>query len=354
MARRGGSPLGWRNNAACRDAAPLRATVTPLPGFEPPPAAWSAHHCFGSVDDLARALDGGSLDYLPLRGGAYETSITLVGMGDIVIQRIADQPRLIRGMIDPDRGGFAMAVEAIADHHQMNGRAVPVDEAHVFAAGSEIESPIPVALDWASLTLPDARFAALLDLAGIRHGPGEKGLGGLHLPPSAVIPLRNVVRAVTAQARAAPGMGHVAAMAPGLGDLLASAFAQAERDPPLPRALRQARRIHAEAIAWLDAHVAEPVYVDQLAQATGCSLRSLNNAFLAMTGMSPMAYLRCRRLMLVHAALRRAGPGRMLVKSIALGHGFWHLGRFGQQYRAMFGCTPQETQARAAMGRRSD
>jgi transcriptional regulator GlxA family with amidase domain len=48
---------------------------------------------------------------------------------------------------------------------------------------------------------------------------------------------------------------------------------------------------------------------------------------------------------LVRRALRGAQPGKHLVKTIALGHGFWHLGRFAQDYRALFGETPSETLA---------
>jgi AraC family ethanolamine operon transcriptional activator len=34
------------------------------------------------------------------------------------------------------------------------------------------------------------------------------------------------------------------------------------------------------------------------------------------------------------------------VKSVALSHGFWHLGQFARDYRETFGETPTETLAR--------
>jgi AraC family ethanolamine operon transcriptional activator len=59
--------------------------------------------------------------------------------------------------------------------------------------------------------------------------------------------------------------------------------------------------------------------------------------------MSPHAYLKSRRLLLVRRALldRRDGPD--LVKSVALDHGFWHLGHFARDYCALFGELPSET-----------
>ena len=48
----------------------------------------------------------------------------------------------------------------------------------------------------------------------------------------------------------------------------------------------------------------------------------------------------------------REGPAP-LVKSVALAHGFWHLGQFAIDYRAMYGEMPSETLARAWGGRRA-
>jgi AraC family ethanolamine operon transcriptional activator len=59
--------------------------------------------------------------------------------------------------------------------------------------------------------------------------------------------------------------------------------------------------------------------------------------------MSPQAYLRRRRLVLVRRALQSARDGPALVKSVALAHGFWHQGRFARDYAAMFGEMPSET-----------
>ncbi|MBR0851615.1 AraC family transcriptional regulator [Bradyrhizobium diazoefficiens] len=83
-----------------------------------------------------------------------------------------------------------------------------------------------------------------------------------------------------------------------------------------------------------------------VAAAAGATVRTLHNAMVAVNGMSLRKFMALRRLWSVHAALMRAGP-RGLVKTIAIDHGFWHLGNFSQTYRAFFGESPSDTLARS-------
>ena len=114
---------------------------------------------------------------------------------------------------------------------------------------------------------------------------------------------------------------------------------------PRPRAVAHALRIVATAEAVMDADLTRPVYTEQLCTTLGVSARCLHDAFRAALGVSPHAHLKSRRLMLVRRALLRRQEGPELVKSVALGHGFWHLGRFARDYRAVFGELPSETLA---------
>ena len=66
-----------------------------------------------------------------------------------------------------------------------------------------------------------------------------------------------------------------------------------------------------------------------------------------MFGISPHRYLKLRRMSLVLGTLlASAGPWRS-VKAAALSYGFWHLGQFAHDYRAIFGELPSATLARA-------
>ena len=56
--------------------------------------------------------------------------------------------------------------------------------------------------------------------------------------------------------------------------------------------------------------------------------------------MGPIHYLWLRRMNLAHRALLRTDPAQMTVTDIATEHGFWELGRFSVEYRALFNESP--------------
>lgn len=80
----------------------------------------------------------------------------------------------------------------------------------------------------------------------------------------------------------------------------------------------------------------------EVATACGVNVRTLHNALVSVLGVSLNRYLVLHRLWRVRNALLQAGPDT-LVKSIALDHGFWHLGRFSRLYHSTFGETPSMT-----------
>jgi AraC-like DNA-binding protein len=83
--------------------------------------------------------------------------------------------------------------------------------------------------------------------------------------------------------------------------------------------------------------------LSELSAISGMCARSLINAFQAVTGMSPMTYLRVQRLNAVHKALLALGPSGTRVMDVAADWGFWHMGHFTVNYRKLFGESPSET-----------
>jgi AraC family ethanolamine operon transcriptional activator len=113
--------------------------------------------------------------------------------------------------------------------------------------------------------------------------------------------------------------------------------------PGLARRLSLVRR----AEAFVHAHEAGAPTVAELCQATGACRRTLQAAFVDVLGIGPSRYLRALRLNRVRADLKRDGAS---VSEVAVRWGFWHLGRFSADYRAMFGELPSQTRARAGAG----
>jgi AraC-like DNA-binding protein len=103
------------------------------------------------------------------------------------------------------------------------------------------------------------------------------------------------------------------------------------------------RRRHVRiAMDFIEEHATEPITGPDIASAACVSLRALQVGFHEELGMSPMAYLRSVRLDRAHGDLL-AGPPDGGVSEVATRWGFWHLGRFAEQYRRKFGVLPSDT-----------
>jgi AraC-like DNA-binding protein len=126
--------------------------------------------------------------------------------------------------------------------------------------------------------------------------------------------------------------------------LLAAAVERRDRNAIAPtrclnRRLRAVRRCE----AYMREHVDATLTLLDLSQVSGMRSRSLINAFEAVTGYSPMDYLKRLRLDGVHRALGRADKSSTRIIDVATEWGFWHMGHFTSNYHAMFGETPSQT-----------
>jgi AraC-like DNA-binding protein len=94
---------------------------------------------------------------------------------------------------------------------------------------------------------------------------------------------------------------------------------------------------------YMREHVDATLTLLDLSQVSGMRSRSLINAFEAVTGYSPMDYLKRLRLNGVHRALQRRRHDAIRIIDVATDWGFWHMGHFTTDYRMMFGETPSQT-----------
>ena len=112
---------------------------------------------------------------------------------------------------------------------------------------------------------------------------------------------------------------------------------------PVPGLIRRAERFMVE-------NADAPITVSDVADHLGVSLRSLQAGFRQWRETTPTAFLRRARLQLVRDELLRLSR-EANVTTVALRHGFSHLGRFSAQYRSAFGEEPSVTlrRGRAAL-----
>jgi AraC family ethanolamine operon transcriptional activator len=79
--------------------------------------------------------------------------------------------------------------------------------------------------------------------------------------------------------------------------------------------------------------------VEGLCRELAVSRRALQYSFQEVLGLSPLAYLRAVRLNGARRAIKQCSS----VSDAATAWGFWHFGRFAQDYRALFGELPSQT-----------
>ncbi len=101
-----------------------------------------------------------------------------------------------------------------------------------------------------------------------------------------------------------------------------------------------------KAEAYMEANVAKPIRLGDIADAAGVPVRTLLDGFQRFRQHSPMQRLREMRLDRAHGQLLAADENTS-VAGVALDCGFAHFGRFSEAYRRRFGSSPSATLKRS-------
>ncbi len=104
----------------------------------------------------------------------------------------------------------------------------------------------------------------------------------------------------------------------------------------LPTYVRQARD-------YIEANLGFPISLADITAAAGVHVTTLLKGFKHYYEISPIAYLKLKRLEAAHRTLLAAEPLTTSVTEVATKWGFFHLGRFARDYRQLFGELPSET-----------
>ncbi|NES65118.1 MAG: helix-turn-helix transcriptional regulator [Okeania sp. SIO2D1] len=110
---------------------------------------------------------------------------------------------------------------------------------------------------------------------------------------------------------------------------------------------RRAKLI-AQAETEMLAHLETPLTLKQLAQNLGSSSCALSFGFKDLFGLSPMRYLKVRRLNAVRQRLKASEPENCTIVLLANKFGFYCPSHFTRDYKAMFGELPSETLQKTA------
>lgn len=133
------------------------------------------------------------------------------------------------------------------------------------------------------------------------------------------------------------------AMASALMGHLLEVLQSAGPAPLPPPSFKSRCYVVEQAVDFALAHLDEAVTVSDLCAQTNVSRRMLNYCFQDVLDTNPVQYLRALRLNGVRRDLRSTEQAGVSIRDIACKWGFWHLSRFAEEYRSLFGELPSET-----------
>ena len=197
---------------------------------------------------------------------------------------------------------------------------------------------------------PRANLVAFAKFEAIdgRDWPGEAGhVQQITTRPAELAALRSVTRDILLLASNSPDLLQQPQVVDQVEESLLQAVDVALQGPsPLSDTgrvdLSQYLQLVRKLDEFLQSSAAKVIYSADLAREFGVSVRTLNNAVVAIRGLSMHRYTRLRRLWNVRQQLVQ-GPSAAQMKAVALANGFWHMGEFRSLYRDLFGETPHQT-----------
>jgi AraC family ethanolamine operon transcriptional activator len=319
-------------------------SATPIPSKE---------LAFRSYDQLVDAIQDASLgSCVILRREERPWRLRYDLTGSVLVQSGVDGAACIADIqVAKDRTGVLLVGPA-APSKFIDGREIGAETLCLLQPRSVVEVSTPAATTWLSVTAATEavdREAALL--SGNPLGPSPIPVVSFSSARANVDSLRTlllgVANAIDSETR---GLHPEAAanlertLLRSLARYVLDAQPEQERRRPLRVERASAFRSIFEFLRTLPS---EPVYVEDLCRATGLPERTLRLLFLEQFGESPVRVLRARRLCLVYEALRASGVGMKEIRPVAQSLGFWHMGQFSADYRALFGELPSDTVRRA-------
>jgi AraC-like DNA-binding protein len=314
--------------------------------------AGSLHFRYNSPEAYQAAIRPAQVELLVTAKGDFHAGLTRIEFPRVWAQQGRESlPRVANSAASADRPPIFFLARANQASIGHSGRDLAFGEIAVVGSGSMNHHRSEGPCHWATLSVTDD------DLTTASHAlVGRDLINRLHthyLRP----PLREMRRLLSLH----ESVGHLVEGAP---DILAQ--------PEPTRALEQAL-LHAMIMCLNDgnpvqmssgalrhnaiigrfeelltANYDRPLYLGEICAAIGVSERTLRVSCMEHLGMGPVRYLWLRRMHLARRALLLTAPGTVTVTSVATANGFWELGRFAVEYRALFGEAPSASLRRTA------
>jgi AraC family ethanolamine operon transcriptional activator len=298
------------------------------------------------VDAQAALLRGWNQSYAQLSAGRFEGSLVETKLDGVSLFIESTSQTLLQGGCLPN-DVFAVGIPLqMGTGGVFCGTRDRESAVHVFSGSNGFEFLSPAGLVMSGIVV--ARQALLDVLAAEERPLIVSRLDRAHLTDAGNAPgaMREFVMAVLDLAGTAPHLVGNATLRQSLQHSIVSNLAQlllscVRRGNPTVRLGRRWKLVSMAREVVLS-NPAAPTSIADLCRTLGVSRRTLQYCFQDVVGRGPLEFLRAIRLNAVRRSLRTAPS----VTDAAAHWGFWHLGHFSRDYRAMFGELPSQTARR--------
>jgi AraC-like DNA-binding protein len=297
----------------------------------------------------AVAVDGIESDCVQLEAKPFSSRWTVARLTAAVMQFGHQDLAIVRRVRVPADRWACVVPLIVPGLARWNGNVITTGEIVVCPPRTESYAFDPAGMQFAIISLPiDAAFSVM----GAARTSFGSSTGSLIVRPTGrdVVRLRGRLLELKAVAEVQSDASkrydlsvageHVCLI---LGECLRNAVTSYNRST----AARSRSEIVRRAEHFVREHIGEPISIARLSTVVGVSERSLRNAFYDVYTTSPKRYLKIRQLHRARHALRAADGGPATVTTVATFHGFFELGRFAGEYKALFGETPSQTLQKA-------
>jgi AraC-like DNA-binding protein len=304
----------------------------------------SAIHTFTDPDEYTAAFRGSQAQLTVHARGQFSAQLTWLRLHSLQIQRFSENlPRVLRVAHTHRRA----TISFISGSRQIWG-GTELEPGHLTLHNLDQDhfhqSFGLAASGFMSLPVEDLMSVGAT-MAGRDLTPPPNALT-FRPSPQALASLRQLHGAAGALAHKAPEIIVNPQVARGLEQALIGAVAGCLADHPQDkRSLAQRRHEVVMRRFWqvVEESAGQPLYIPEICSAIQVSERTLLACCHEHLGMAPKRYLLLRRMALARRSLREQAAGTTSVTDIAMRYGFWDLGRFAVEYKALFGESPSFT-----------
>jgi AraC family ethanolamine operon transcriptional activator len=298
--------------------------------------------------EMEVALDGWDHQYQQVGPGNFRGSLLFTQNDSLqIFHNRWERAIHYRGAAPEGAIGLALTMISSGQAYWM-GKPVAFDDIILQRAGVEADYVSGPVWDSIVLAIPEAELAK--QIANITQDNPEDILTGqnvIRLAPQQAAQLRQRLKLYLKEVNSCSSnpvtVEEHSATATLAVELLAHALAESRALPAEKCSPVRQRQVIRTIEAFDEQHVALPLRIGRLSQITGLSSRTLQRIFNDQTGMSPLHYLKYRRLNSVRRELRESKVEPVQVKQIAYQFGFSHLGQFSHDYAQLFGELPSHT-----------